>query len=155
MAISEGSKAPSFTLPDQDGKEHSLSDYKGKYVIVYFYPRDSTPGCTKEACTFRDNIKAFTDKDCVIFGVSKDSAKSHTNFIAKYDLPFTLLTDADGAMMEEYDAWGEKNNYGKKYMGIIRSTVLIGPDSKVIKHWAAVRKAETHPIAVLEVLNEQ
>ncbi|MCM8541812.1 MAG: thioredoxin-dependent thiol peroxidase [Lentisphaeraceae bacterium] len=155
MAISEGSKAPSFTLPDQDGKEHSLSDYKGKYVIVYFYPRDSTPGCTKEACTFRDNIKAFTDKDCVIFGVSKDSAKSHTNFIAKYDLPFTLLTDADGTMMEEYDAWGEKNNYGKKYMGIIRSTVLIGPDAKVIKHWATVRKAETHPMDVLEVLNEQ
>ena len=155
MAISEGSKAPSFTLPDQDGKVHSLSDYEGKYVIVYFYPRDNTPSCTKEACTFRDNIKAFTDKDCVIFGVSKDSAKSHTNFISKYDLPFTLLTDADGAMMEEYDAWGEKNNYGKKYMGIIRSTVLIGPDSKVVKHWATVRKAETHPMDVLEVLKTQ
>lgn len=153
MAISEGSPAPSFTLPDQDAKEHSLSDYSGKYVIVYFYPRDSTPGCTKEACTFRDNIKAFTDKDCEIFGVSKDSAKSHTNFISKYDLPFSLLTDADGSMMEEYDAWGEKNNYGKKYMGIIRSTVLIGPDGKVIKHWAKVGKAETHPLKVLEALN--
>lgn len=155
MAISEGSAAPAFSLPDQDEKTHSLSDYSGKYVIIYFYPRDNTPGCTKEACTFRDNIKSFTDKDCVIFGISKDSAKSHTNFISKYDLPFTLLTDADGSMMEEYDAWGEKNNYGKKYMGIIRSTVLIGPDGKVVKHWAKVRKAETHPLEVLEVLNEQ
>ncbi len=155
MAIREGSAAPSFSLPDQNEKIHSLADYKGKYVIVYFYPRDNTPGCTKEACTFRDNLKAFTDKECVIFGVSKDSAKSHVKFIDKYELPFDLLTDADGTMMEEYDAWGEKNNYGKKYMGIIRSTVLIGPDGKVIKHWAKVRKAETHPLEVLEVLNEE
>ena len=155
MAIKEGAAAPAFTLPDQDGKEHSLSDYKGKYVVVYFYPRDSTPGCTKEACTFRDNMKAFTDKDCVIFGVSKDSAKSHTNFITKYDLPFTLLTDAEAAMMGDYDAWGEKSMYGKKYMGIIRSTVLIGPNGKVIKHWAKVGKAETHPLQVLEELNAQ
>lgn len=155
MAIKEGAAAPAFTLPDQDGKEHSLSDYKGKYVVVYFYPRDNTPGCTKEACTFRDNIKSFTDKDCVILGVSKDSAKSHTNFISKFDLPFTLLTDEDGSMMEKYDAWGEKKNYGKTYMGIIRSTLLIGPDGKVIKHWAKVGKAETHPLAVLEELNAQ
>ena len=155
MAIIEGAAAPSFSLPDQNEKIHNLSDYKGKYVIVYFYPRDSTPGCTKEACTFRDNLKAFTDKDCVIFGVSKDSAKSHVKFIDKYELPFDLLTDADGSMMEEYDAWGEKNNYGKKYMGIIRSTVLIDPKGKVVKHWAKVRKAETHPLEVLEVLNEQ
>ena len=155
MAISEGAAAPSFSLPDQNEKVHKLSDYKGKYVIVYFYPRDNTPGCTKEACTFRDNIKAFTDKECVIFGVSKDSAKSHVKFIDKYELPFDLLTDADCSMMQEYDAWGEKNNYGKKYMGIIRSTVVIGPDGKVIKHWAKVRKAETHPLEVLEFLNEQ
>ncbi len=155
MAISEGAAAPSFSLPDQNEKVHNLSDYKGKYVIVYFYPRDNTPGCTKEACTFRDNIKAFTDKECVIFGVSKDSAKSHVKFIDKYELPFDLLTDADCSMMQEYDAWGEKNNYGKKYMGIIRSTVVIGPDGKVIKHWAKVRKAETHPLEVLEFLNEQ
>lgn len=155
MAIKEGAAAPAFTLPDQDGKEHSLSDYKGKYVVVYFYPKDNTPGCTKEACTFRDNIKNFTDKDCVILGVSKDSAKSHTNFISKFDLPFTLLTDEDGSMMEKYDAWGEKKNYGKTYMGIIRSTLLIGPDGKVIKHWDKVAKAETHPLAVLEELNAQ
>ena len=155
MAISEGSAAPAFSLPDQNEKVHSLSDYKGRYVIVYFYPRDNTPGCTKEACTFKDNLRAFTDKDCVIFGVSKDSAKSHVKFIDKYELPFDLLTDADGSMMEKYDAWGEKNNYGKKYMGIIRSTVLIGPDGKVLKHWAKVRKAETHPLEVLEFLNGQ
>jgi len=155
MGIKEGAAAPAFTLPDQDGKEHTLADYKGNYIVVYFYPKDSTPGCTKEACTFRDSIEAFTDKKCVIFGVSKDSAKSHTNFIGKYDLPFSLLTDADGSMMESYDAWGEKSMYGKKYMGIIRSTVLIGPDGKVIKHWPKVSKAETHPLQVLEVLNEQ
>ena len=155
MGIKEGAAAPLFNLPDQDEKVHSLADYKGKYVIVYFYPKDSTPGCTKEACTFRDNIKNFTDKECVIFGVSKDSAKSHTKFIGKYELPFSLLTDADGSMMESYDAWGEKSMYGKKYMGIIRSTVLIGPDGKVVKHWAKVSKAETHPLEVLEVLSSQ
>ena len=153
MAIEKGQKAPAFTLPDQDGKECSLSDYKGKYVVIYFYPKDNTPGCTKEACTFRDNIKAFTDKDCVILGVSKDSAKAHTNFIAKYELPFTLLTDKEAEMIEAYGAWAEKNMYGKKYMGIVRSTVLVGPDGTVVEHWAKVRKAETHPLEVLEALN--
>ena len=153
MAIEVGQLAPAFTLPDQNDKEHSLSDYSGKYVVVYFYPRDNTPGCTKEACCFRDNISAFTDKDCVILGVSKDSAKSHNKFIDKFELPFDLLI-ADEAMMEAYGAWGEKNNYGKKYMGIIRSTVLIGPDGKVIRHWATIRGADVHPLAVLEALNE-
>ena len=154
MAIVEGEKAPDFKLLDQNGKEHTLAEYAGKYVVIYFYPKDNTPGCTKESCTFRDNIKAFTDKDCVILGVSKDSAKAHTNFIAKYDLPFDLLVDAEAAMIEEYGAWGEKNNYGKKYMGIIRSTVLIGTDGKVVKHWDKVKKAETHPLEVLEALQE-
>ena len=152
MAIVEGEKAPSFKLLDQNGKEHTLEDYTGKYVVIYFYPKDNTPGCTKESCTFRDNIKAFTDKDCVILGVSKDSGKSHTNFISKYELPFDLLVDTEAEMIEEYGAWGEKNNYGKTYMGIIRSTVLIGPAGKVVKHWATVKKAETHPLEVLEVL---
>ena len=154
MAIEEGKNAPAFTLPDQNGEMVSLADQAGKYVIVYFYPKDNTPGCTKEACTFRDNIKSFTDKDCVVFGVSKDSAKAHTNFISKFELPFSLLTDKEAEMINEYDAFGEKTNYGKTYMGIIRSTVLIGPDGKVIKHWAAVKKAETHPLEVLEVLQE-
>ena len=155
MAIEEGKKAPAFTLPDQDGKMVSLEDFTGKYVIVYFYPKDNTPGCTKEACTFRDNIKAFTEKDCVILGVSKDSAKAHTNFITKFDLPFSLLSDKEAVMLPHYDAWGEKKNYGRTYMGIIRSTLLIGPDGTVIKHWSTVKKAETHPLEVLEVLQAQ
>jgi thioredoxin-dependent peroxiredoxin len=154
MAIIEGEKAPEFKLLDQNGKEHQLADYSGKYVVIYFYPKDNTPGCTKESCTFRDNIKAFTDKECVILGVSKNSAKSHTNFIEKYELPFDLLVDAEATMIEAYGAWGEKNNYGKKYMGIIRSTALIGPDGVVVKHWPKVTKAETHPLQVLEVLQE-
>jgi thioredoxin-dependent peroxiredoxin len=153
MSIEEGKLAPSFTLPDQNGKEHSLSDYAGKYVVIYFYPRDNTPGCTKEACCFRDNISSFTDKDCVVLGVSKDSAESHNKFIDKFDLPFDLLV-ADEAMMLEYGAWGEKNNYGKKYMGIIRSTVLVGPDGNVLRYWKTIRGADTHPLAVLEALNE-
>ncbi|MCM8537457.1 MAG: peroxiredoxin [Lentisphaeraceae bacterium] len=154
MAIVEGEKAPDFKLLDQNGKEHTLDSYAGKYLVIYFYPKDNTPGCTKESCTFRDNIAAFTDKDCVVVGVSKDSAKAHTNFIAKFDLPFDLLVDAEAEMIEAYGAWGEKKNYGKTYMGIIRSTVLVGPDGKVVKHWDKVTKAETHPLQVLEVVQE-
>jgi thioredoxin-dependent peroxiredoxin len=154
MAIVEGKAAPEFTLLDQSGKEHSLSGYQGKYVVLYFYPRDNTPGCTKEACCFRDNMVSFSDKDCVVLGVSKDSAASHNKFIEKFELPFDLLI-ADEAMMLEYGAWGEKNNYGKKYMGIIRSTLLIGPDGLVIRHWPKIRGADVHPLAVLEALNEQ
>ncbi len=153
MAIIEGAKAPNFSLPDQDGKMCSLSEYKGQYVVIYFYPKDATPGCTKEACTFRDNIAVFTAKSCVVLGVSKDDAKSHQKFIAKYELPFSLLTDEVGSMLEDYSAWGEKSMYGKKYMGIVRSTVLIGPDGKVLKHWASVSGAEHHPLEVLEFLN--
>ena len=152
MAIVEGEKAPDFKLLDQNEKEHTLADYSGKYLVIYFYPKDNTPGCTKESCTFRDNIAAFTEKNCVVVGVSKDSAKAHTNFINIYELPFDLLVDKEAEMIEAYDAWGEKKNYGKTYMGIIRSTVLIGPDGKVVKHWAAVKKAETHPLEVLEAV---
>lgn len=152
MAIVEGEKAPDFKRLDQNDKEHSLADYAGKYLVIYFYPKDNTPGCTKESCTFRDNIAAFTDKNCAVLGVSKDSAKAHTNFISKYELPFDLLVDKEAEMIEAYGAWGEKKNYGKTYMGIVRSTVLIGPDGNVIKHWATVKKAETHPLEVLEVI---
>ena len=154
MAIVEGEKAPDFALVDQNEKEHKLADYSGKYLVIYFYPKDNTPGCTKESCTFRDNIQAFTDKECVVVGVSKDSAKAHTNFISKFELPFDLLVDKDAEMIEAYGAWGEKTNYGKTYMGIVRSTVLIDPAGKVIKHWATVKKAESHPLEVLEVLQE-
>ena len=149
-----GKTAPNFSQQDQSGQTHTLSDYKGKYLVIYFYPRDNTPGCTKESCTFRDNINEFTDLNCSILGVSADSAASHEKFISKFSLNFPLLVDEDKEMLEAYGAWGEKNNYGKKYMGIIRSTVIIDPDGNVLKHWKTVRGAEDHPLKVLEALKE-
>ena len=108
-----GSPAPNFNLQDQSCKTHSLADYKGKYLVIYFYPKDNTPGCTKESCTFRDNISEFSELNCAILGVSADSAASHEKFIAKYELNFPLLVDTDKVMLNDYAAWGEKNNYGK------------------------------------------
>lgn len=151
MASLEGKKAPAFALAGSDGKKHSLADYAGKTVVLYFYPKDDTPGCTKEACGFRD-LFADVKKKAVVLGVSKDSVDSHGKFIAKYKLPFTLLSDPEGKMMEAYGAWGEKMMYGKPVIGCIRSTVVIGPDGKVVKHWQKVPKAETHPEAVLAFL---
>ena len=147
----EGTNAPDFVLSGSDGKTHSLGDYAGKTVVLYFYPKDDTPGCTKEACGFRD---LFDDvaKKAVVLGVSKDSVKSHGEFIAKYKLPFTLLSDLDTKVMQSYGAWGEKLMYGKPVMGTIRSTVVIGPDGRVIKHWPHVRDAEAHPEEVLAFL---
>jgi len=153
MAIEEGKKAPAFALEDQDGKTHKLADYAGKDVILYFYPRDDTPGCTKEACGFRDLHKQLAKRGVVVLGVSPDKAAAHTKFIAKYELPFTLLSDPDKAVMTKYGAFGEKMMYGKKTMGVIRSTVWIGPDGKVVKHWARVPKADQHPAKVLEALD--
>ena len=152
MAIEEGKAAPAFTLKDADGNKVALKDLKGKNVVVYFYPKDDTPGCTKEACGFRDLWKEIEKTGTVVLGVSPDDGASHQKFAAKYELPFTLLSDPDKKVMEKYGAWGEKNMYGKKTMGVIRSTVLIGPDGKVKKHWKRVAKAETHPEKVLEVL---
>ncbi len=152
MAIEEGKTPPAFTLTDQDGKKVSLSDYSGKDVIVYFYPKDDTPGCTKEACGFRDDWKDLQKLGAVVLGVSADNAASHQKFIAKYKLPFTLLSDPDRKMMEKYGAYGEKMMYGKKVVGVIRSTVWIGKDGKVKRHWKRVPKAETHPAQVLEAL---
>jgi peroxiredoxin Q/BCP len=149
-----GSPAPNFNLQDQSGKTHTLADYKGKYLVIYFYPKDNTPGCTKESCTFRDNISEFNELNCYVLGVSADSAASHEKFIAKYELNFPLLVDTDKVMLNEYAAWGEKNNYGKKYMGIIRSTALIDPDGNIAHHWKTVRGAEDHPLKVLETLKE-
>lgn len=148
----EGKKAPAFTLPDGDGKKVSLADFAGKNVILYFYPKDDTPGCTKEACGFRDYWKDIQKLGAVVLGMSADSAASHQKFTAKYKLNFPLLTDADRKVMTKYGAYGEKMMYGKKVQGVIRSTVWIGPDGKVKKHWAKVAKAETHPEAVLEAL---
>lgn len=152
MAITEGKAAPAFTLTDGDGNRVSLADFKGKHVILYFYPKDDTPGCTKEACGFRDEWKELTKLNAVVLGVSADSAESHQKFAAKYKLPFPLLSDPDHKVMEKYGAWGEKTMYGRKVTGPIRSTVWIGPDGKVRKHWARVTKAEAHPAEVLKAL---
>ena len=152
MAIEEGKAAPVFTLQDTDGNKVTLKDFKGKHVIVYFYPKDDTPGCTKEACGFRDLWSDIQALGTVVLGVSPDDGASHRKFIDKYQLPFTLLSDPDKKMMGKYGAWGEKNLYGKITTGVIRSTVWIGPDGKVKKHWRRVPKAEAHPAKVLEAL---
>jgi peroxiredoxin Q/BCP len=152
MAIEEGKAAPAFTLVDASGKKVSLKDFKGKDVVVYFYPKDDTPGCTKEACGFRDLWGEIEALGAVVIGVSPDDAASHGKFAGKYGLPFTLLSDPDHAVMETYGAWGEKNMYGKTSMGVIRSSVWVGADGKVKKHWKKVAKAEAHPQQVLEAL---
>ena len=153
MAIEEGKAAPAFTLKDQDGNAVKLSDLKGKNVVLYFYPADDTPGCTKESCAFRDDYSKLKKLGAVVLGVSPDDEKSHQKFIAKYSLPFPLLVDADHAVAEKYGAWGEKMNYGKKYMGLIRSTFLIGKDGKLLKAWRKVR-VDGHAEAVLAALVE-
>jgi peroxiredoxin Q/BCP len=148
--IAEGRKAPDFTLEDASGKRVSLADFKGKDVIVYFYPKDDTPGCTKEACGFRDHWKELLKAGVVVLGVSADGAASHAKFAAKYKLPFTLLSDPDRKLMTAWGAYGDKIMYGKKTKGVIRSTVWIGPDGTVRKHWARVADAAKHPAQVLE-----
>ncbi len=148
----EGKKAPDFSLEGSDGKQHSLSQYSGKTVVIYFYPKDNTPGCTKEACGFRDNHGELIDKDIVLLGVSKDSIAAHGKFISNYSLPFVLLSDPDCSMMQNYGAFGEKVMCGRKTTGTIRSTVIIGPDGVVKKQWAKVAKADQHPAQVLDFL---
>ncbi len=155
MAIEEGKAAPAFTLKDQDGNKVALKDFRGKTVVVYFYPKDDTPGCTKEACGFRDQKKKFDKLDTVILGISPDAADSHIRFIDKFKLPFTLLSDPDKKVMEKYGAWGEKMMYGKKMIGVIRSTTIINASGKVLKHWKKVPKAADHPAKVLEFLETQ
>jgi len=152
MALQEGRVAPAFKLQDADSKWVSLSDFAGKNVVLYFYPKDDTPGCTKEACGFRDAWKELQGLGVVVLGVSADSPSSHQKFRSKYKLPFPLLSDPDREVMTKYGAYGEKMMYGKKTKGVIRSTVWIGPDGKVKKHWARVAKAEVHPEQVLEAL---
>ena len=152
MAIEVGKKAPAFQLQDADGNTVSLADHAGRDVILYFYPRDDTPGCTKEACGFRDLWKKLQAKGATVIGVSPDKPESHQKFAKKYKLPFTLLCDPEKKVMAQYGAWGEKMMYGKKTQGVIRSTVWIGADGKVKKHWKRVAKAEQHPADVLEAL---
>jgi peroxiredoxin Q/BCP len=152
MAVEEGKVAPPFTLQDARGKPVALKDFRGKDVILYFYPRDNTPGCTKEACGFRDLWSDIENEGAVVLGVSPDSGASHNKFASQYELPFTLLSDPDKKVMTKYGAFGEKTMYGKKTVGVIRSTVWIGPDGKVKKHWRRVAKAADHPAKVLEAL---
>ena len=152
METLEGKKAPAFTLAGSDGKMHSLKDYAGKRVVIYFYPRDNTPGCTKEACGFRDLGERFANLNAVVLGVSKDSLASHDKFIEKFNLPFVLLSDPNTKMMAKYGAFGEKVLYGKTSIGTIRSTVVVDEKGKVVKHWRKVSKAEAHPQKVLEFL---
>ncbi len=149
--LKEGQKAPPFTLESADGNKVSLSDFAGKNVVLYFYPRDSTPGCTREAQAFRDALPSLKKKSAVVLGVSKDSVASHCKFRDKYSLTFPLLSDPDGKVLEKYGAWGEKVLYGKKYMGIIRSTVIIGPDGKIRKVFPKV-KVDGHADEVLAAL---
>lgn len=152
LTIEEGKPAPDFTLPDGEGNDVSLSDFRGKHVIVYFYPKDETPGCTQEACAFRDLWDQIQARNAVVLGVSPDDGESHRKFAANHDLPFPLVSDPDKKVMEPWGAWGEKNMYGKKITGVIRSTVWVAPDGTVKKHWKRVGRAADHPAKVLELL---
>jgi thioredoxin-dependent peroxiredoxin len=149
--LEEGQKAMDFSLPNEKGETISLSGLKGKKVIVYFYPKDDTPGCTKESCSFRDNHGAILDKNAVVLGISADSEKSHTKFIQKFELPFHLLSDTEKTVIKAFGAWGEKKNYGKTYEGILRSTFIIDEEGTVIKTFPKV-KPEGHAAEVLEYL---
>lgn len=137
--LSAGDKAPDFSLPSDDGATVSLADLRGKHVVLYFYPRDNTPGCTKEACDFRDALEQLEADGAVVLGVSGDSLKSHGKFREKYDLNFPLLSDESTEMMEAYGVWREKKMYGRSSMGIVRSTFLIGPDGTILEVWDGVR----------------
>ena len=141
MKLSVGDKAPAFELPDQAGTVHRLQDYAGKWVLLYFYPKDDTPGCTTEACTLRDNYDSFKKIDAVVLGVSIDSPKSHGKFVTKYDLPFTLLADEEKKTVEDYGVWGLKKFMGREYMGTKRVSFLIGPDGTIAKIYEDVKPA--------------
>ena len=153
-----GKKAPAFTLKDSEGEKHSLKDYAGKFVVLYFYPKDDTSGCTKQACQFRDSLPGFDSVDAVILGVSPDDEKSHRRFMDKHDLNFTLLADPKDAdsnprICAKYGVWQEKSMYGRSYMGVVRTTYLIGPDGKVLQRWDKV-KVPGHDQAVLDCIRQ-
>ena len=148
MALNVGDRAPDFSVADTLGNIVTLASLKGKRVVLYFYPRDNTPGCTKEACGFRDNYAQFQAKNTLIFGVSTDDAKSHQKFTEKFDLPFPLLCDVDAQVSTAYESYGKKQMMGKEYMGIFRNTFVIDPEGKIEKIYLAV-KAEPHPAEVL------
>lgn len=149
MPISSGISAPDFTLLDENGEERKLSDYRGNPIVLYFYPKDDTPGCTKEACNFRDDYSAYQKAGITILGVSPDSPKQHANFKAKYDLPFTLLADSEHKVCELYGVWGLKKSYGREYEGVFRTTFLINADGEIIKVFENVKPAD-HSAEVLQ-----
>ncbi len=152
--LKEGQKAPEFTLPASNGENVSLGGYKGKQrVVLYFYPKDDTPGCTVEACGFRDSIKKIQNRGAVVLGVSPDGVDSHNKFIEKFKLPFLLLADADKKVCRDYGVWVEKSMYGKKYMGVARTTFIIGKDGRIEKIFEKV-KPEAHTAEVLEFLSK-
>lgn len=146
-----GTKAPDFSLPDQNGTIHTLEEYKGKKVILYFYPKDNTAGCTKQACGFAERYPQFTEKGAVILGVSKDSVKAHKNFETKYELPFTLLSNPELDVLQAYDVWKEKKTCGKISMGVIRSTYLIDEEGIIVKAFGNVKAAD-NPQQMLDAL---
>lgn len=148
MEIRIGSKAPGFTLPDQDGKMHDLKDYAGTWVLLYFYPKDDTPGCTIEACAIRDNFPKFRKMKAVVLGVSADPVKKHAKFAEKYELPFTLLSDEKHELLDAYGVWAKKKFMGREYMGILRNSYLINPEGKIAKIYEGV-KPKDHAEEVL------
>lgn len=151
LKLKEGDPAPAFTVSTNGGATVSLADFTGRNVILYFYPKDDTPGCTKEACAFRDFFAEFEKKGAVVLGVSTDPVKSHDKFVKKFNLPFTLLADEDRKIVEAYGVWGMKSFMGRKYLGTHRVTFLIGPDGRIKKIWPTV-KPEEHPKEVLAAL---
>lgn len=153
MALKLGDSAPDFSLPDAAGNLVNLSDLRGKWVVLYFYPRDNTPGCTKEACGFRDAYSDYQSKDTVVLGISTDDAKSHTKFTTKFNLPFPLLSDADAAVATAYESYGLKKFMGKEYMGISRKTFVIDPSGKIAKIYPKV-KPENHAAELLADLDD-
>ena len=151
VTLAKGDQAPDFELADQDGAIHRLSDYAGQTVVLYFYPRDDTPGCTKQACSLRDELAEISEEGAVVLGVSTDSAESHQKFRAKYELNFPLLVDAEAEVATRYGAWGEKTLYGRKSIGMTRATFVIGPDGALTKVWKRAKAAD-HGQAVLKAL---
>ncbi|WP_059172725.1 thioredoxin-dependent thiol peroxidase [Bacillus sp. FJAT-27445] len=153
MTVQTGTAAPEFSLPSMDGKQVKLSDFKGKNIVLYFYPKDMTPGCTTQACDFRDMHNSFEDVNAVVIGISPDPVESHKKFIDKYDLPFLLLADTDHSVAEAYGVWKLKKNFGKEYMGIERSTFVIDKEGRIAKEWRGV-KVKGHVEEALEFVRE-
>jgi len=152
--IEVGDKAPAFELADQDGRTHKLSDYRGKWVVLYFYPKDNTPGCTSQACQFRDTWDDLAARGAVVLGVSPDNVKSHRRFADRHGLPFPLLADVDHAVCEAYGVWGQKSMFGRKYMGVLRTTYVIDPTGKVSARLERV-KVPAHAAKIASLLDER